>query len=378
MTQFPQDVLEEILIRLGVKDVIRCRSVSKSWLSLISDPNFVKAHLKNSHHRDRNDDDGIGNGRIIMSIMPCCYRHRLYEDDDIFYDSRQCHLLGSSNGLVCVSPSRSEILVVNPETREVNKLKNPQIPEIGYFIGGFGYDPSTDDYKVVLGFTKIRGFTCFKMFTLKSNAWKDIGEVHYTLVSRVGILCNGALHWVAKHDNKNAILCFDLSEDEFKEIPLPDHALYEVGVSSYLSMRLGTLDDCLCVFRREMAPYNIWVMNNYNVKQSWELVDPETKTKFEAVHRLKDLKYYIPNKRSLCHEKWIVKTKEFLGSLTYVPSLVSPHVCRKQKRKRQETGSTKSGKGPDLKPREIILRGKQCKYPGRKNKASEVIPYKSY
>ncbi|XP_024983443.1 F-box/kelch-repeat protein At3g06240-like isoform X2 [Cynara cardunculus var. scolymus] len=342
-TLFPEEVLEQILIRLSVKDLIRCRSVSKSWLSLISDPNFVKGHLKNSHNRDRNDD-GIGNRRIVMSIIPCCYRHRLYERDDIFFDARECHLFGSANGLVCVSPSHSEILLVNPETREVNKLKNPHIPEIGYLIGGFGYDPSTDDYKVVLGFTRFRGYTCFKVFTLKSNVWKVIGDFHYTLFSRVGILCNGALHWVAKHDNKKAILSFDLSEDKLKEIPQPDHVLYEVGIAGYSSMRLGTLDDRLCAYRSEMVPYNIWVMNNYNVKQSWELVDPESKTKYEAVHRLKDLKHYIPNKRSFCHEKWIVKTPEFVGSLTYVPSLVSPHVCRKLKRKRPETGSTKSGK----------------------------------
>ncbi|KAJ9558891.1 hypothetical protein OSB04_013505 [Centaurea solstitialis] len=318
-------------------------SVSKSWHSLISNPNFVKAHLKHSHLRDRNDD-GIGNRRIVMSILHCCYKHRLYEGDDTFYDARECHLLGSSNGLVCVSPRRSEVLLVNPETREVSKLKNPQIAEAAYVTGGFGYDTSTDDYKVVLGFLN-SGFTCFKVFSLKSNAWKIIGDVCYPInINRVGILCNGALHWVAEYVDRKKIICFDLSEDRIKEIPQPDHVLYKVDMVGYSSMRLGTLDDRLCVFRRKMVPFKIWVMNEYNVKRSWELVDPESKIECEGVHRLKDLKHYIPNKRSFCHETWIVRSPEFLGSFVYVPSLVSPHVCRKPKRKRQETGSTKSVK----------------------------------
>lgn len=258
-------------------------------------------------------------------------------------------LLGSSNGLVCISPTRSNILVLNPETREVNKLKKPLMPSrslrfgIGYCFG-FGYDSLNHDYKAVIGFKTIYGRTHFQMLTLKTNNWEDIGSVNYSCCNKTAILCNGALHWVAYKtgkplDEEEVILSFDLSGDKFKEIPHPDDWRYKNDVDNHWKMRLGIMDGCLCAIRDEMLPNNIWVMKDYNVKQSWELVVPEREIKTDIVLQVKELKYYIPNKRSFCYEKLFDQDKEFLESPLYIPSLVSPNVCRKQKRKRQATGS---------------------------------------
>ncbi|XP_076899446.1 putative F-box protein At5g62060 [Bidens hawaiensis] len=46
--QFPSDITVEILSRLPVKSILRFRSVSKPWLSYISDPSFTKLHLTRS------------------------------------------------------------------------------------------------------------------------------------------------------------------------------------------------------------------------------------------------------------------------------------------------------------------------------------------
>lgn len=42
----PCDMLDEILCRLPVKLLLRCRCVSKEWCSLIDSTRFVKKHLK--------------------------------------------------------------------------------------------------------------------------------------------------------------------------------------------------------------------------------------------------------------------------------------------------------------------------------------------
>lgn len=155
------EIHEKILIRLSVRDLIRCKSVCKSWLHLISDPHFTKAHIKHSYHIDRNDDT-FGHRRYFNYLMT-----RQYDIGVNFFDLIDHHLLGSSNGLVCVSPSPTEVVVINPSTREVNELTKPEIPETESMCWGFGHDSSTDDYKVVLEFRKGKDCTFFQVFSFE-------------------------------------------------------------------------------------------------------------------------------------------------------------------------------------------------------------------
>lgn len=337
MAHLLPELVEEILMRLKVKDLIRCKCVSKSLQSMISGPRFVKAHLKHNYERDR-DNEEIGERRIVMSKYACFYTYQQFEIDDKLFDQHECHLLGSSDGLVCISPSRTEIVVVNPSTREVYKLTKPQIPEFGSLCWGFGYDASTDDYKVVLGFMKGGNRACFQVFSMRSNMWKVIGNIRYTFVSRLGILCKGAIHWVvnnASSKKKNVILSLNLSKEKFAIVPQPNNESYRSRVAHDSSMRLGTINGCLCAFQYESLPNDIWMMKEYNVKQSWGVYERERVTKYEAVHGIKRLKHYIPNQRRLCHEPWLVRSLVFLGNPIYVESLVSPRFHRRLKRRRQ-------------------------------------------
>ncbi|KVH90951.1 F-box domain, cyclin-like protein, partial [Cynara cardunculus var. scolymus] len=97
MAYLPPEILEQILIRLKVRDLIRCKSVCKSWLSLISDPCFIKAHLKHSYERDRNDEK-IGERRIVMSKYRGFNIYETFDVDEGLYDFYKLHMLGSSDG----------------------------------------------------------------------------------------------------------------------------------------------------------------------------------------------------------------------------------------------------------------------------------------
>ncbi|KAJ0727402.1 putative F-box domain-containing protein [Helianthus annuus] len=344
------EVEEEILKRLDVKDLLRCKSVCKSWSILLSSPRFIKAHLNHQYDNDH-DDERFRHRRITISKEAEYISRWNYAIDDNFFGLNDRHLIGSSNGLVCVSPSPAKILVVNPSTREVKKVTKHQIPETDSLCWGFGYDSSTDDYKLVLGFKKDENHTCFQVFSLRSNAWKVTGEINYVFSSRVGILCKGALHWLAyaydtSSEKKNVILSFHFSEEKFLEVPMPDdvkyHQLYNFQHSS---MRLGTMNECLCLYPNVFMR-NVWVMNK---ERSWEMFGRERAIKDDAVHNMKLLKNYIPNKRPLCHEiwshnHWVRKSRVFLGTPIYVESLVSPHFHKKLRRKRRATNTLKSPK----------------------------------
>ena len=77
------------------------------------------------------------------------------------------NIVGSSNGLVCIVASkRARVLVVNPSTRQFKIRPDPHIKHIRGFhpYVGFGYDSSSDDYKVVLGNSK-----SVQVLSLKTN-----------------------------------------------------------------------------------------------------------------------------------------------------------------------------------------------------------------
>ena len=58
---FPSELLDEILYRLPVKHLLRCKCVSKEWCSLIDSTPFAKKHLKRA--LEGNEDGLIINER---------------------------------------------------------------------------------------------------------------------------------------------------------------------------------------------------------------------------------------------------------------------------------------------------------------------------
>ncbi|GJW89823.1 putative F-box domain-containing protein [Tanacetum coccineum] len=314
---FPHDIIEQILIRSDVEALVQFKSVCKSWKSLICDDRFIKAHMNHSYNNDRNNQK-MGHRRIVMSRDNMPYNFQWY----YLYTSKR-NLIGSSNGLVCISTSHGEVIVANPLTRDMKKLPNPKL-----FVGlewstcwGFGYDSSTDDYKVIVGSSSDYLRMSFQVLSLKTNVWKDVGKLKYMClnVHKVGILCNEKLHWFMKDQNgKDVILSFDLSEEKFEEISQPRVFKYE----PYFHM--GIIDECLCICDLN---HPVWVMKNYNVRESWVSLQYPLKNDNDVVH------YLRPIKDSLSHTSFFTNDDMIMSRIrdvNYVPifvrSLVSPHV----------------------------------------------------
>ncbi|XP_076925215.1 F-box/kelch-repeat protein At2g43270-like [Bidens hawaiensis] len=241
MAEVASDVVEQILVRSEAIDLIRYKSVCKSWHSLISSPTFVKAQLNHSYNNDRNNRQ-LRNRRICMGKV--VDHAKAWQ-----WDQRSLRVAGSCNGLICVSPEVDEppevdeIVLINPLTRKVKILPTPPYsPEIPVNVCcGFGYDSSADDYKVIAGFMKTDGqkWTLFYVFTLKSNTWSVIGEIEY---GTDGVLCGGALHWFMDSDAKQkVIISLDLTTHEFKEPPQPKFDVND-------DHKLGIIDECLCIY----------------------------------------------------------------------------------------------------------------------------------
>ncbi|KAK9285573.1 hypothetical protein L1049_024768 [Liquidambar formosana] len=111
----------------------------------------------------------------------------------------------------------------------------------------------------------------FKFFTLGSPMWRSLGKMSYQLDRRPsGSLVSGKLHWVTRRRRYHAartrcIVSFDLADEKFKEVPKPD-----CGGLNRCNYHLLVLGGCLsAAVYFNNGKLEIWVMKEYNVKESW-------------------------------------------------------------------------------------------------------------
>ncbi|CAN6277466.1 unnamed protein product [Urochloa humidicola] len=162
-----------------VKDLVRCKCVSKAWRAIITDPIFIRAQLRYSATKwerepcfiispqtlDFVDPKDEGRWPTTFSNHIRFYQWRQGNKAATFIDAKdygcqfnQLHFFSHCDGLVLV-PTDTKLYVFNPATRDAIRL-----PESGWnnlrrlggrrrcYCAGLGLDPRTGKYKVVQGF----------------------------------------------------------------------------------------------------------------------------------------------------------------------------------------------------------------------------------
>ncbi|XP_050372341.1 F-box/kelch-repeat protein At3g23880-like [Argentina anserina] len=348
----PCEIIEEILLQLPVKSLLRFKCVSKSWLNLISDHKFIKSHLHQSTKQHPHHDE-ISDTHLMLSSTSLIHSlHLQLSNTTVSANSQEeeeeapaatdavelesiveypvtstlrrpaakdIKIVGSCNGLLCLVLDSQHMIIYNPSTRLVREVPNPEETVVGkdYFYG-FGYDSRNDDCKIVRATSSSREgnfVTQFDIFTLRTNAWRTKTKTlpFYFMSSVVGTLLNGALHWAVRrginitpadgdgHDPRTfGIVSFDLTEETYKEVPLPcdgdkQFAYYGLGV---LGGRLSMLHS------PHGSGYQVWVMKEYGVKASWSVYTT-------IPQKMEDSKEYIGLMSLLC----VLKNGEILMML---------------------------------------------------------------
>lgn len=235
-TYLPDDLVIEILARLPVKSLLRFLSVSKSWKSLISSPNFVSSHLVCAAHRNHkvlvrrcpNHHHGPASDRTV-SYKLCRDNATLDKIADIDFPFA-CQndfftMIGCVDGLVCLSDDfhthTDTLFLWNPVLRRSLALPPPSIAASGTVVLGFG--TASSDYKVVrivYRNSDLQDSSSHPLFAevyrLSRGGWGGI-RVPESLPSIRGRQANvgGSLHWLARSDQRNVIVRFHLGTEEF-------------------------------------------------------------------------------------------------------------------------------------------------------------------
>nr|XP_027075701.1 F-box/kelch-repeat protein At3g23880-like [Coffea arabica] len=241
----PFHLIPEILSKLPVKSLLKFKCVSKSWLALISSPQFIKAHL--------NYQTSLNNQSLLVLENNCSFKYcslnsLLYgqasphvlipQDEGALTTTNDRHLcryfeiVGCSEGLICICvfrPRQSYFFLWNPSIRKYKNLPELILPSTASLsvISGFGFDASSDDYKVVVLVMNAKYSRYGTLvYSSKAGAWRRIadlpGDTSY-LSSGPGVLVEGKLHFLAKETARGAyIVSLDLATEMYRELEAPN------------------------------------------------------------------------------------------------------------------------------------------------------------
>ncbi|KAJ9176825.1 hypothetical protein P3X46_012097 [Hevea brasiliensis] len=291
MEHLPLEIVHDILSRLPISSLVQFRCVCKAWRALAQDPHLVKFYLSTSTTNDPclilHCDFPIRNQLYFVDLAAAPHqgKDKVKRINAPFWPMMpEFDVVGSCNGLLCLADSlyNDAVYVYNPFTRNHVELpKSLKYPD-QEVVFGFGFHPKTQEYKVVKIVYYRNGHSSYprarrlvysqsevQILTLGGPSWRSLGKISYQLVRRPSeALVNGRLHWVSRPRRYNParrLVSLDLADEQFREVPKPD-----CGGLSKCNYHLVVLKGCLsaavyCSYGR----LEIWVMKEYNVKESW-------------------------------------------------------------------------------------------------------------
>ncbi|KAL9230472.1 hypothetical protein vseg_005818 [Gypsophila vaccaria] len=305
MEVLPREILVDILALLPGKLVGRCRCVSKSWNHLLSEHDFIRAHLDRTKHLTDNELLLLVS-RQFDTVYTASIDRQLPGKVAMFATELTLPVTPklvsggtpSCDGLILLKDNAKQTtLLINPTTKKVRVLPVPSHAfdsSKKYAVYGVGYDHITDDYKVVSQFYyliedepvmavvlvySVRNDTwkevdssLYEPCCVRKGTWKKVESFEYHLgynMSDSGIFVGGSVNWIATDVSNwsSFIVGFDLVEEKFQVVPAP-RSMFGEPYSSFYD--IGLLGGCLSVLSLGACEItNIWVMKEYGVGQSW-------------------------------------------------------------------------------------------------------------
>jgi F-box interacting protein len=178
-------------------------------------------------------------------------------------------------GLLCLFYVHEGCVRLFNPSIEWKSKKSPTLDSYKYHkwitCHGFGYDHVNDKYKVLAVLANGFGREVTQIHTFGDNYWTTIPNFPFPVRSFLcsGRFVSGTLNWVivktGVSPNRNMILSFDLANETYKEVLLPEPD----GVNVRNRM-LDVLSNCLCVsFVSNNTQWDFWLMKKYGVAESW-------------------------------------------------------------------------------------------------------------
>ncbi|XP_028793970.1 F-box/kelch-repeat protein At3g06240-like [Neltuma alba] len=305
--ELPEDLMNEIIVRLPVKSLLRFKCVAKSWYALITDSCFIAEHLERSR--------SISKSRRLKLIFQLDrftrvpYISLISKDQPyVLHDieplphKEYWGFYGQCDGIFCLhvinineegdnehkrkfwdpkkkgsSPDKGNLILWNPATKEDKLIPVSQclLPKgIDSDMFGFGFDPITKDYKIVQvsDWPLEGGEHLVEVYNLSTDSWRvlDVFVPDFEICfGGCTSYLNGVYYWLVFGLNgitRSSILSFDFGKEVFRMMQLPPaidslHGPIDVFVlDQSLAFAIHS-----CATRKS----KVWVMNEHGVESSW-------------------------------------------------------------------------------------------------------------
>ncbi|XP_022774049.1 F-box protein CPR30-like [Durio zibethinus] len=297
----PKDLMMEILLNLPVKSLLRFKSVCKSWYALINSNKFITMHLDRSR---RNNKESIlikrfnsESSQSKASLSMISHNDSSCSGVDVYlgilgnssvYD---LELSANCDGIIFYSNySQGYSVLCNLATRETILVPDTSSGNDSSYLYSvaFGYDLKNHRYKAVR-ITKsrrdndrrtsmVRMSYNVEVYTLGTYSWRQVNNGKLNSLNSRQISAphgsfyfNGAIHWKGfperPDSNDIVIIVFNLSDEEFDIIPLPD------DVKPFMHFLVWDRSFAVShVTHRNHSLLDIFAMKEYGVKESWTKV----------------------------------------------------------------------------------------------------------
>lgn len=268
-----EDMIIEILLKLPVKSLLRFKCVCKFWKTLISSPQFVKAHLNTSRtNMSRQQLVYLAGSEIEINELVMYSVQSLFEHPSaplktlsFMVETKYRFIIGSCNGLLCLFGWDGCFKLWNPSTRLISKSSPPTdlffvpYPDTHY---GFGYDHVNDKYKVLVNC----GPKETQVHTFGTKFWTTIKTSFCGLYTwtKLGKFVSGTLNWLTWDEDH--IISFDVKNETYGEVLLPPQLDGDRCRYNYV---LDVLSNCLCLCYSDEVNSVVWLMKNYGIQDSW-------------------------------------------------------------------------------------------------------------
>ncbi|KAG4912365.1 hypothetical protein JHK82_052949 [Glycine max] len=324
----PQELVSNILSRLPAIDLVKCKSVCKSWFDLITDSHFVSNYYvayNNLKHYQSQEEKLLVIGRPFVSALkthisllscntnnpkknhvssslsnlPCEYNNSEHK-----YWSE---ISGPCNGIYFLEGNPN--VLMNPSLGQFKALPKSHLSasQGTYSLteySGFGFDLKNNDYKVVVirdiwlkeTDERKQGHWTAELYSLNSNSWRKLDDaslphpIEIWGSSRVYTYANNCYHWWG-HDvdesgvKEDAVLAFDMVNDSFRKIKVPiirGSSKEEFATLAPLK-ESATIGVVVYPLRGQEKSFDVWIMKNYWDEGSW--VKQYTVEPIEAIYK---------------------------------------------------------------------------------------------